>query len=41
MKPETLLDSLAYVDEDLIAQAEEPGTQKIRRFPRRLMALAA
>ena len=41
MKPETLLDSLAYVDEDLIARAEEPRTQKIRRFPRRLMALAA
>lgn len=43
MKPETLLDSMQYVDEDLIARAEartgQPG--KVRRFPRRFAALAA
>ncbi|MBQ2926206.1 MAG: hypothetical protein IJE03_05205 [Ruminiclostridium sp.] len=41
MKPDTLLDALNYVDDDLLAWAEEPGTKKIRRLPRRLIALAA
>ncbi len=41
MKPDTLLDAMNYIDEDLLARAEEPGTKKIRRFPRRLVALAA
>ncbi|MBQ9853172.1 MAG: hypothetical protein IJO37_09710 [Ruminiclostridium sp.] len=41
MKPDTLLDALNYVDDDLLAWAEEPGTKKIRRFPKRLAALAA
>lgn len=41
MKPDTLLDALTYVDDDLLTRAEEPGTKKIRRFPRRIAALAA
>lgn len=43
MKPETLLDSIQYIDEDLIARAEARtgGQNKVRRFPRRFVAVAA
>lgn len=41
MKPETLLDALNYVDEDLLARAEEPSVKTIRRFPKRISAIAA
>ncbi len=41
MKPDTLLDAMNYIDEDLLAQAEEIRPAKIRRFPRRIAALAA
>lgn len=41
MKPETLLDAMNFLDDDLIARAETPKTGMIRRFPRKLAALAA
>ena len=41
MKPDTLLDAMNYIDEDLLARAEEIKPAKIRRFPRKLAALAA
>ena len=41
MKPETLLDAMNFLDDDLIARAETPKTGKLRRFPRKLAAVAA
>ncbi|MBR3752715.1 MAG: hypothetical protein IKK50_06255 [Ruminiclostridium sp.] len=41
MKPDTLLDAMNYIDENLLAQAEEIRPAKIRRFPRRIAAIAA